>query len=1091
MRYLWGIILMTCAVMSFYYVGRIVANKQLKNIAYRVGALASLASGLWSVGYGVMQFTDSLLLYQIFRIVGLMGIVLFMIFGQLSIGFLTDDMKKLRPFIVAESVVGFGVIVMMAIPKTYTIEITEHGIVTGFASAAISIIYTAYCLVIAASFVTVTIRMKDKKHPMRVRSIGTALLRVEAVIGIGMVIDTILPAVGINLNIPASSMLQFVGLMIFRAAILRYSKDTISIENMTGYIYQSFNSPVLVFDANHRLCLANDTARAVFDIPAGKEIDRDYDFWMSCFEKRREDYVMLSDSNMTMTGYYPSKDMHFNITVAPIMDSYQEFIGYIVMAMDVTEQVKSVDAVNEAKHDAEMAMLEAEHANELAEVADRTNRTKSDFLANMSHEIRTPMNAIIGMAEMSLRTELPQEARGYVSQIKSSGVALLSIINDILDFSKIEAGKMDIIPDEFEVLSNIQDVGAILMTRIQDKDIELLTSIEPTIPYRLYGDNQRIRQVLINLANNAIKFTKQGFVRVNMTYEVLDEEHIMLRFDVQDSGIGIKEEDLKKLFESFSQVDTKRNRAVEGTGLGLAISKKLVELMGGDLSVKSEYGVGSEFSFRVPLKVIDWKPCIEVPEKDNIVAIGYFGKKCLARQFFTDIKMLGVDSIAIGNIANYSEGRRYYQEDVAGKRKIFFTEASVYDNELTAFADEHPEMDFVVLRSFATNKKSEKSNVRFAKKPLSTLLVAMTLNNDDSGIRREETVLDFDFIAPKAKILIVDDNEVNLSVAEGLLQPLEMTIRTATGGKKALDCLQEEKFDLVFMDHMMPELDGVETTRIIRRLHPELKDMPIIALTANAVGEAKQMFLSEGMDDFVAKPIEVRTIVSKVRQWLPESMIEKGRAKTVETTGETTLETTAEEELPVIGDLDIEAALKLIGSRTIYFTILEKYYKAIGTKADIIRNAEKTENIDTYTIEVHALKSSSKQIGAMELSAAAAELEKAGKEKNLAAIHADTAALLEKYLSYEPVIRPFVKVQEDAAEDTVELNIEELKELMDRLKAACDELDMDGMEAITKEMGRFSFDSENAEFFARVQEHVAGLDSFSCVDVLNEWEGYL
>ncbi|MCQ2518906.1 MAG: ATP-binding protein [Lachnospiraceae bacterium] len=1047
----------------------------------------ALASSVWSLGYAVMFFTENEHIYGIFRIIGFVGIMLVMIFGQISIGILSSSNRKLRIVLACEVFLGLAVLVMVAIPGSYTMEHTAGGIVTAFTSSVTSVLYTLYCLLIAAFFVYLTIRMRSSIYPKRINSVGNALLVLLALIFVGMIVDTLLPAVGINFNIPASSILQFGGMVILMQAINRLNQDTISIENMSQYIYQTINSPVIVFDNKSVIKLVNEKAKEVFELPEDVA-EGNYNFWKTCFNKEHDHFLLLSDTNATIELEYMEKDMHFNANVAPIFDSYKDYLGYIAVFMDVTEQFRSMRAASDARHDAELAQQEAEHANELALMAEKTSNMKSDFLANMSHEIRTPMNAIIGMAEMSLRTDLPAEAKDYISQIKSSGNALLNIINDILDFSKIESGKMEIIEDDYELLSNIHDVGNILMTRLQDKDVELLTSINPTLPCYLRGDQLRIRQILINLANNAVKFTKQGFVRIILDYEKIDDENIKLKFSVRDSGIGIKKEDLEKLFESFQQVDSKRNRNVEGTGLGLAISKRLVNLMGGEITVKSEYGVGSEFSFWIPQKVVEWQPSVTVENNKEIGAVGYFAKSCIARQVFADLKALDIESVAISNINDYSRIMGYNKAEMEGKKLYFFTEASLFDYELLEFADSHPEIKFVVFRSFASVSKTDRPNVKFAKKPISTILMGMTLNNDDVGIRREDAVFEFEFIAPDAHILIVDDNEVNLSVAEGLLKPLEMKITTANSGIKALEYLGKEKFDIVFMDHMMPELDGIETTRIIRRLHPDLKDMPVIALTANAVGDAKKMFLAEGMDDFVAKPIELKTLVSKVRRWLPEEKIVRGQGLLSEESGYKQTGNN-KEKLPEIGDLDIEAALALIGSMDIYNTILEKYYHAIKNKANVIKTSEVNEDVSTYTIEVHALKSSSRQIGATELSAMAAKLEQAGKDKDLETIHKETDKLLEKYLSYVEVIKPFV-VSDETVEvvEKLEVDFDELKELFAKLHAACDELDMDAMEAVSKEMDKFAFDETSLGFYEQVKESVSNLDSFTCEDILYQWE---
>jgi len=722
-----------------------------------------------------------------------------------------------------------------------------------------------------------------------------------------------------------------------------------------------------------------------------------------------------------------------------------------------------------------------------AEEIERISNMKTDFLANMSHEIRTPMNAVIGMSEMALREELPDAARDYISQIKSSGKSLLNIINDILDFSKIESGKMDLILEEYELLSVVHDISNILETRLQDKNVELIVDFNPKLPSYFYGDILRIRQVFINLANNAIKFTRQGSVTLKIDFDKIDDENVMLKFYVKDTGIGIKEEDLGKLFESFQQVDSKRNRNIEGTGLGLAICQRLVSLMNGSINVKSEYGVGSTFSFEIPQKVNDWNEAVKVDNAEDIFAFGYYGKGRLARQFYIDAKALGVDATSVPSLAKFDRLLEIYKDEMKDKRLVFVTDERTYFNELEDFVENHPEYEYFVEINYHSTRKTTKPNVQFLKRPVSSITLSLALNRDTEGLHKESANLEFEFIAPDAKVLIVDDNDINLAVAEGLLKPLKMQIFTANGGVKALKLIEKEKFDIVFMDHMMPEVDGVETTRIIRRMHPELNDMPVIALTANAVGDAKKMFLSEGMNDFCAKPIELKSLVAMVRKWLPPEKIKKADAEVIAEEEAKAIAEANDNSLK-IADLDIEYALSLVGSQDIFWTIFKKYYSSIESKAVYIKECEMKEDIQNYTIEVHALKSSSKQIGAMELSNMAAELEKAGNENDIALIHEKTGAMLNKYYSYLQEFKPFAADESEKEEEKLEIAKDSVKELFAKLHSAFDELDMDAMEEIATELSKYNFDGKDKERFDELKEAIDNLDSFTGEEVLAAWE---
>ncbi len=707
---------------------------------------------------------------------------------------------------------------------------------------------------------------------------------------------------------------------------------------------------------------------------------------------------------------------------------------------------------------------------------EKAAQMKSDFLANMSHEIRTPMNAVIGMAEMALRENLSPEARDYVTQIKSSGKTLLTIINDILDFSKIESGKMDISVGEYELLSIIHDVSNIIMTRIDSKDVELILDITPDIPCKLYGDSIRIKQIILNLANNAVKFTEHGQVVLKIDYFKRSSDEIELVGSLTDTGIGIKKEDVGKLFQSFQQLDSKRNRNIEGTGLGLAISKQLLTLMRGDIWVESEYGKGSCFSFILPQRVSDFNPCITRKESASFFVAGILDNPYVRAQLEADIKRLGgryMDISSDDELLTLTE-----QENV-----FLFMEQSCFSEQIKHFLLAHPKITGVLILDFHANASSSMDNLLLVKKPLYSLNIAAILNHEDfHSDYMYSSQEDFEFVAPEAEILLVDDNAINLTVAEGLLEPLQMKIDKALSGKEALEKIAAKHYDLIFMDHMMPELDGVETTHIIRRFHEDYKDVPIIALTANAVSGTKAMFLREGLDDFVAKPIEVRIIVSKLKQWLPDSKIQKiYEQKSKPQEQEPT-------EILQIEGLDTETALKLLGSEKLYWAVLKDYYRVIKKKMQLIENYEKKEDLQHYTIEVHALKSASRQIGATELSEKAAALEKAGNDQDLTKIHKYTAEMLELYSDYLRILQPYFPDELPKDSSKEEVSTDSLITAFANLREALDNLDMALMEEVIRQMNQYRYVDWQAEMFSQLQSAIEEVDVDTCESILQVWE---
>lgn len=483
------------------------------------------------------------------------------------------------------------------------------------------------------------------------------------------------------------------------------------------------------------------------------------------------------------------------------------------------------------------------------EEANRANESKSAFLSNMSHEIRTPMNAIVGITDIMLRTKRDPAEERYLLNIKNSGTALLSIINDILDFSKIESGKMTVVNDNYSFYSMLDDLSLIFWNRIGDKKIELLYDIDINMPDYIYGDAIRVRQLIINIVNNAIKFTDEGFVRLSVKVGKIEGNDIELFISVADSGQGIKEEDMPKLFSSFEQVNTKKNHSKEGTGLGLAISKQLINMMGGEIGVDSEFGKGTTFSFNIHQSITDKTvmPNYDdlkqaLSEKKIAVAVKDEMMEASMRQLFATLGVSVADSVL--DKADYD---------------ICFTEESEI-NHISATTK------YILVNPY-DDIADRDSGIIFSK-PLyiSNLYGAIVEGKNDADVVEEkEEQITFE----GKKILLVEDNAVNTKVALLLFKPLMMEIDTAQNGQVALEMVQKKHYDLVFMDHMMPVMDGVEATLAIRKLGGDYyTNLPIIALTANVISEAKDVLLSAGMNDITTKPISMDNVIGRLKKWL-------------------------------------------------------------------------------------------------------------------------------------------------------------------------------------------------------------------------------
>lgn len=712
-----------------------------------------------------------------------------------------------------------------------------------------------------------------------------------------------------------------------------------------------------------------------------------------------------------------------------------------------------------------------------ANEVEKASTAKSDFLANMSHEIRTPMNAILGMVDLALREEMSPAARDFIKQIKVSGKSLLVLINDILDFSKIEAGKLDIIEAPYEPLSVINDVANIVNNRIGSKNIEFTMDIAPEIPKKLLGDSFRIHQILINILNNAVKFTKDGEVHLAIACEQREDnpESIVLKIDVSDTGIGIKKEDIPKLFNSFEQLDSKRNRNIEGTGLGLAISQQLLGLMNGSISVESVYGKGTTFTFYIPQKVADAEYSVPSFDEPKTAAI-LFENRYSYKQLCKDLHSINVAYSTIVGIGEAS----------CGEYDFLIVEERLLTEEVCEFLRKNPDVVCIAVTGYTyRNTISDIPNLKIFRKPVYSLGLYNAMGLSEIKLEEDNAEANaFTFIAPDAQVLIVDDNTVNLEVAKGLIEPLEMHIDTAETAQSAIEMLKIKPYDLIFMDHMMPEVDGVEATHIIRRLMPEYDDVPIIALTANAINGAKEMFIKEGMNDFVAKPIEITDITNKLRRWLPKDKI-------ISLNGEVKTARKDEVFLPdKIEGLDLAEALRLLGSKTLFRNVLKEFFCTIDKKSASIDQHLAEGKIHDYTIEVHALKSSSRQIGAEDVSMLAAELEKAGNEDNRSFITEKTPLLLEKYRKFKAILAPIFpeccseKEKHSAYPDKTAALLENLKKAIENF----DTLEID--EGVNN-IAEFDYPEEQSRLLEELETVAENCDLDKCAEIVINWKKLL
>lgn len=743
-------------------------------------------------------------------------------------------------------------------------------------------------------------------------------------------------------------------------AVIMYQRGLkYNFEDNVMNAQKEIKNAYIMFDERMNFLGANAVAEEIFPQLKESIVDRPLDNEIAA--QNIIGWIYKCQDEGIKTFEYQTQEAHYDCEIRYLYH-HNQLCGYMVEMRDNTDSWKYWNLLSshneELQREIEKQMSISEELRVAKIEAESANEAKSQFLARMSHEIRTPINAVMGMNDIIIRDSRDEEIKKRAFDIKSAANTLLGLINEILDSSKIDAGMMEIIPERYEMASFLNDLYNMVHEKAKSKNLELNFEIDPNLPSECYGDDIRIKQVLVNLLSNAVKYTSEGSVTLHLSCDIIGS-NVWMHYKVIDTGAGIKEEDFKKLFGKFERIEESKNRNIEGTGLGLNIAYRLLSLMESELKVKSEYQKGSEFYFDIKQKIVDVEP------------LGDFEK---------------------------------------------------------------------------------------------SLKIA-----EDYQIS---------FVAPEARVLVVDDNEMNRSVFKGILEPTQIQVYEAASGEECIAMLQNQKFHMLFLDHMMPGLDGVETFAIIKK-KKLCKETPVIMFTANVMTGERERYLSLGFENFLAKPITADLLEEMVLKYLPQELVKEGTAqKSVERSLEI-------ENLPMLEEFDFKYALGMLKSEELLMQSLANFKDLLkyipGKLEQLMAKIEGEEGLKNYRIEVHALKGTAATVGALLLSKLARMIEVAAANGEIEKIQTLQPLLLEEIGKHLERVETLFPEEKQECESP-----ELLCSYLDMLHMGVSQGDYDAADFVMEELKKYRYSKEIQDLINELAGQVMNLEMSNALETIEK-----